>query len=257
MVNAKCTHANDDQAQFPFLGGTQLVPTSSVGAATPVSQTGTGTSGPQPSSTPPVSNSTNYMPSTVAALYQKAQAASCAIQLDTGNFIDTGGGNAHYCGDSSTSPKYVYWMSNMDTDCDGSSLSGPCANDPSHSSQTTFNYQGKPLDAQAIPYVVINDQDSFKPSSFGIQGLAVVGVVCAHVLKWAVFGDTNAASQMGEASIFLAQQCFGGSMSGDNGHEQPDVLYFAFTGSDAVDSSAGLDPNKLAALGNSLLSRLS
>lgn len=36
--------------------------------------------------------------------------------------------------------------------------------------------------------------------------------------------DTNALQEMGEASITLAQTCFGTSMTGDNGHDAADVL---------------------------------
>lgn len=39
---------------------------------------------------------------------------------------------------------------------------------------------------------------------------------------------------VGEASISLATACFGKSMTGDNGHDQNDVLYIGFTGGDAV-----------------------
>lgn len=61
-----------------------------------------------------------------------------------------------------------------------------------------------PIDAQAVPYVVINDDSAsppsnappalaqclcaeyFSPSKMGIQGLATVGVVCGGKLTWAV-----------------------------------------------------------------------
>lgn len=44
---------------------------------------------------------------------------------------------------------------------------------------------------------------------------------------------------VGEASLALATECFGRKMNGDNGHEQKDVLYLAFPGSDAVPGPNG------------------
>lgn len=39
---------------------------------------------------------------------------------------------------------------------------------------------------------------------------------------------------VGEASISLATACYGKSVNGNSGHDQNDVLYIAFPGSDAV-----------------------
>lgn len=46
---------------------------------------------------------------------------------------------------------------------------------------------------------------------------------------------------VGEASISLATACFGDGMNGDNGHDEDDVLYIAFPGSDAVPGEDGAD----------------
>ena len=126
-----------------------------------------------------------------------------------------------------------------DIDCDGSGgATGPCANDPSFWHETAFEYKGKAVDAQAVPFVVINDQAAFRPSKFGLNGFEVVGVLCGGQLcvsrpvvsvltpsrTWAVFvrdrslpeldladaeqADTNGLSSMGEGSLRLAQTCF-------------------------------------------------
>jgi len=194
----------------------------------------------------------------LSSFYALASASRCAIQLDTlaGGFVDGGPGiaNPHYCGDRATSPSVVWWKANMDVDCDGGAMTGACGNDPSHQSQTNFEFNGRPMDAQAVPYVVINDQSAFSPARFGFAGLDVVGVICNGQLTWAVFGDTNGASQMGEGSLRLAQNCFGPSMTGDNGHGAPDVVYFAFPGT--TDQLGGYNYAELAAHGNSLLPRL-
>ena len=54
---------------------------------------------------------------------------------------------------------------------------------------------------------------------------------------YGVWGDENGndgdAPMVGEASIGLATACFGTSMNGNNGHDQNDVLYLAFPGTEA------------------------
>lgn len=46
---------------------------------------------------------------------------------------------------------------------------------------------------------------------------------------------------VGEASISLATACFGEGVNGNSGHDGTDVLYIAFTGSDAVPGASGAD----------------
>jgi hypothetical protein len=70
---------------------------------------------------------------------------------------------------------------------------------------------------------------------------------------------------VGEASLALATACFGWDMNGDNGHEDDDVLYIAFPGSEAVpgpDGAAwGADTwadfhESIAPLGDRLIQRI-
>lgn len=70
---------------------------------------------------------------------------------------------------------------------------------------------------------------------------------------------------VGEASISLATLCFGDAMTGNNGHSDLDVLYIAFTGTDAVPGADGADwkatsPDdfeaSLETLGSKLLARI-
>lgn len=106
------------------------------------------------------------------------------------------------------------------------------------------------LDANIHSYVVLGTSN-FDPQSFGIQSLSVVAVMCGNKLvftptpvapgffdiNWrqfyGVWGDTNGAKSVGESSLALATACFGDGMTGDNGHEETDVLYLAFPGSKA------------------------
>jgi len=70
---------------------------------------------------------------------------------------------------------------------------------------------------------------------------------------------------IGETSISMATLCFGESMTGDNGHDVADVLYIAFTGSEAVPGADGAawdskDPvvfeESISSLGSTLLARI-
>ena len=63
-----------------------------------------------------------------------------------------------------------------------------------------------------------------------------MAVVCGDKLIYGVWGDTNGDDGkplIGEASISLATACFGTKITGNNGHDQNDVLYIAFPGSTA------------------------
>lgn len=70
---------------------------------------------------------------------------------------------------------------------------------------------------------------------------------------------------VGESAISTATLCFGDSMTGNNGHADTDVLYIAFTGTDAVPGAEGADwaatsadefESSLETLGNKLLQRI-
>jgi hypothetical protein len=70
---------------------------------------------------------------------------------------------------------------------------------------------------------------------------------------------------VGEAAISLATACFGKSMNGNNGHDEDDVLYIAFPGSDAVPGDDGADWNatnfkdfeaSLSSVGDKLVARI-
>lgn len=60
---------------------------------------------------------------------------------------------------------------------------------------------------------------------------------------YGVWGDENGTdgskSMVGEASISLATACYGKSINGNSGHDETDVLYIAFPGSEAVPGANG------------------
>ncbi|BGP35457.1 hypothetical protein JCM10296v2_007295 [Rhodotorula toruloides] len=146
----------------------------------------------------------------------------------------------------------------MDVNCDGSNKQGPCSNDGSFQGQTAFqDKSGKDIDAQSVPYVVIDQDKDFYPTKFGIEPLSVVAVVCGGKLTFGIWADTNAQGDMGEVSVYLAQVCFGTGMNGDAGYDNPDVLYVAFPGekSETVPSKEGKDLKEIMTIGQALVQK--
>ncbi|KAK4215219.1 fungal chitosanase of glycosyl hydrolase group 75-domain-containing protein [Rhypophila decipiens] len=94
---------------------------------------------------------------------------------------------------------------------------------------------------------------TFDPTGYGVLPLSLVAVVCGgggneqggRKLVYGIWGDTNGDDDehpmVGETSLSLATACYGDNMSGDNGHDETDVLYLAFLGSDAVPGPTGAD----------------
>ncbi|GAA5958544.1 hypothetical protein JCM3765_006669, partial [Sporobolomyces pararoseus] len=72
----------------------------------------------------------------------------------------------HYCSKEKEHAKFVWWLSNMDVDCDGApSTDGICEGDGSYFELTAFtDGDGKPVNALTVPYVVINQGDGFDPT---------------------------------------------------------------------------------------------
>lgn len=151
---------------------------------------------------------------------------------------------------------------NMDIDCDGvqgsSADDGRCGSSGDTQSVTSFQDQlksygtdQKDLDANVHPYVVFGNVGTkknwptFDAQKHGIKPLSVMAVVCGDKMFYGIWGDENGddgdEAMVGEASISLATACFGDGMNGDNGHDEDDVLYIAFPGSDAVPGEDGAD----------------
>lgn len=154
------------------------------------------------------------------------------------------------------------------------------------------------LNANVHPYVVFGNEGkksgwkTFDPTKYGIEPLSVMAVVCNNKLVslpllsftppppspsstdveiqiYGIWGDENGDDgdkpMVGEASISLATACFGDKMTGDNGHDEDDVLYIAFPGKDAVPGKDGANwgaysyasfESSIEGLGNKLISRI-
>ncbi|PWW76980.1 Glycoside Hydrolase Family 75 protein [Tuber magnatum] len=137
----------------------------------------------------------------------------------------------------------------MDIDCDGANRSdGKCLNDPTGQGQTAFKdrvakFGIEDLDSNKHSYIVFGNQKyspSFEPTRYGVPELGVAVVVCGGEFFYAVWGDTNGGTLVGEVSISLATACFGQGMTGDSGHSESDILYLVFTGNRAA-ANSGVD----------------
>lgn len=84
-----------------------------------------------------------------------------------------------------------------------------------------------------------------------------------------MWGDTNGDDGdfpvVGEASISLATACYGRGVNGNSGHDETDVLYIAFSGTDAVPGADGAAWNaqnyndfeaSITAIGDRLIERI-
>ncbi|GAA5905249.1 hypothetical protein JCM6882_003726 [Rhodosporidiobolus microsporus] len=184
--------------------------------------------------------------------------------LDTreGGYGTNGEGEdgTHYCGDKADSPSYIWFESNMDSCCDGApaGTTGVCETDPSYLPETAYtDADDNPYDAMKIQYVVINMEDGFDATKFGVQPRSVVAVVCGKggKMTFGVWGETNAQGSMGETSVALGRVCFGEEINGNFGYSAPDVLYIVFPGSEeeTIPSGAGSDEDAMFELGQKLV----
>ncbi|KAI1127166.1 chitosanase [Nemania abortiva] len=234
------------------------------------------------------------VPQNVRDLYNSIKAqGECSNVLQGGFYaLEDGSNDFTYCGDRLASHGIIYQqgtggaLSDMDIDCDGVQGSpaddGRCGNSGDTQSITSFadtvsGYgQGvDDLDANIHPYVVFGNVGSkpgyanFDPRDYGIKPLSVMAVVCGEKLIYGIWGDENGDdgphAMIGEASISLATACFGTGITGDNGHEETDVLYIAFPGERAVPGANGAKWDaanfaefeaSIECLGNSLVSQL-
>ncbi len=126
----------------------------------------------------------------------------------------------------------VYWKADLDVDCDGK-LTAKCnlMTDPDYMSQTAASdSHGLPLDAAALPYVVVPGVSA--RWSYRAAGLAmgsVVAVVYGDHLEYGVLGDVGPVAVIGEASYRMAELL---TINPDphTGGTAAEVAYIAFNG---------------------------
>jgi hypothetical protein len=127
----------------------------------------------------------------------------------------------------------IWWKADMDIDCDGKRTT-LCreSTDPWFQPDTALHTSGgKPLDAAALPYVVIPSESTiWRYSKSNIKLGAVVAVIANGKVNYGVFGDTGPAKIIGEASYAMAKSL---SVNPDpeNGGSDGPVYYLVFPGS--------------------------
>lgn len=203
------------------------------------------------------------VPTNVRNFYNKVKGQQyCPNKLQGGFHSQEGDSKSFaYCQDANTGVIYLhganYNLANMDIDCDGKQGGvgddGRCGSSDDTQSQTSFQdtlaSYGKGVDdlnAFVHSYVVFGNDETnpaFNPQDYGVKPLSVMAVVCGNQLIYGVWGDTNGNDGpplVGEASISLATACYGKeNINGDSGHDENDVLYIAFPGTDAVPGANG------------------
>ncbi len=133
----------------------------------------------------------------------------------------------------------VFWKADMDIDCDGK-MSAQCnlSADPDYQDQTAAtDSHGDPLDAAALPYVVIPGVSSrFDYEQAGLAMGTVVAVIYDDHLAYGVLGDVGPTAEIGEASYAMAV-ALGIDPDPSTGGVDSGVAYIAFTG-----DAAKVDP---------------
>lgn len=144
-------------------------------------------------------------------------------------------GTINICGAANA----VYWTADMDIDCDGKTTAkcNPTA-DPAYQNQTSAtDSHGDPLDAAALPYVVVPSPSArFHFMDAGLDLGSVVAVIYDGQVEYAVIGDTGPTNIIGEASYATAS-ALGIDPDPSTGGTDGPVTYIAFTG-----AAAHVDP---------------
>lgn len=130
----------------------------------------------------------------------------------------------------------VFWKADLDVDCDGKTTS-KCSGstDPAYQNQTSAtDSHGRPLDAAALPYVVVPlPSTRFDYATAGLALGSVVAVIYQDRVEYGVLGDEGPNGIIGEASYAMAS-ALGIDPDPATGGVDAGVTYVAFTGASAV-----------------------
>jgi hypothetical protein len=158
-----------------------------------------------------------------------AKTKSCH-QVSNGTYVNPQiGGRVPICGATGA----YFWSSSMAVDCDGQETD-ECnsGTDPDFQNDTSFHEaDGSPLDAAALPFVVVPLPSSiWKYSSAGIHGGDILAVIYNGHVEYAVVGDEGPSGQIGEASYATAN-ALGINPDPSSGGADSGVTYVVFPGS--------------------------
>lgn len=155
-------------------------------------------------------------------------------QVSTGKYAtDTGAvPSVAVCGKTGA----VFWKSDMDIDCNGK-ITAQCNDntDPYFFNDTSFHQSdGTPLDAAALPYVVVPEPSALWDYRLSkVRGGSVVAVIYRGKVTYAVVGDTGPGEVIGQGSYALAAElCVNPAPSG--GGVPSGVTFIVFTGDTSV-----------------------
>ncbi len=253
-VLAACDSGTSDGA-----GGGGGATSSAQGGATSAgggSTTGSGGAATTTTATTTTTTGTGGGSGVPTAAQLLAAASGCNVLSTSGYKTDDEAGlpaDIDVCGLTGA----VFWKADMDIDCDGKETTQCNAStDPSfYAGTAASDSNGDPLDAAALPFVVIPSKSArFDYAAAGIKLGAVVAVIYGDQVEYGVFGDTGPTNIIGEASYAMAASlgidpdpAIGGADSG--------VTYIVFTGTGAV--VAPIEDHAAAvALGQSLAAQL-
>ncbi len=153
---------------------------------------------------------------------------TCAQHIGGGPWANGDNTKVYICGDMKNA---LYWIADLDVDCDGLETAGKCGPDPKldccYQAQTTFkNSKGQYFTSAVDPYYVI--PGNFPYSSNGISAGQIAAIIWKGKLTYAVFADTGPSKIIGEASYATAVK-LGIPPSAVNGGAAEPVWYIVFT----------------------------
>jgi len=167
---------------------------------------------------------------TAADLLAKLAACTSIGGLYSDNAGDPG--TVSICGASNA----VFWKADLDVDCDGV-MSTHCniTTDPDYQNQTAAtDSHGAPLDAAALPYVVVPGHSTrWDYRTADLHFGSVFAVIYQDKVAYGVFGDLGPTAIIGEASYAMAAS-LGIDPDPSTGGASSGVTYIAFTGTAAV-----------------------
>ncbi|NVB80165.1 MAG: hypothetical protein HOV81_17355 [Kofleriaceae bacterium] len=133
-------------------------------------------------------------------------------------------------------PNAVFWKAELDVDCDGK-MSSKCSlsTDPAYQDQTAATDSlGDPLDAAALPYVVVPGKSTrFDYRAAGLAMGSVFAVIYKDQVQYGVAGDVGPTAIIGEASYRMAE-LLGIDPDPRTGGTDDEVAYIGFTGMAAI-----------------------
>jgi hypothetical protein len=209
---------------------------------------------------PPTGNATidallKLTPETCA---KKVSKHSYKMDLDRNDPDNKAGLQSDICGLNGA----VYWVADMDIDCDGHTTPGKCdkAHDCCYQEDTSVHGPNGALTAAEDPYIVIPidfacpGEPTF-PDFADLKAGATVAVIYANRILYAPFGDCGPPEIIGEASYAAAERLGIPPSAVNGGALGRTVTYIVFTGDGTVAKDI-TDEAEVKTLGEQLAAKL-